>query len=464
VSQSKRSHVQARTRWREQAARLVARFLPGARFDGDRWVVPCGYCGGHGVVNGYSNDVQDCPAECFQGMTDASVVVLHGGKFDVALVRAHCERLIAEAKRRAADRVVFEDWTRDRGMGPDESDVPRDCRACGASGEIVTWENRGDADPEVHRPCHRCAATGIVRGWPGRLARKFGWERCSGCDGRGLCRSSNHDCRACSGRGGRWDTESIDQWYPCGPCDGSGNGLVRCRACKGRGRTRKPGITPGLAAGPGIARTAQRLLETLEGRCPWSPEAKVQSGTCGSCRGSRFMFEGVRRAVIDSMTASALQRYPDLPVREALDLENRVAGLACNDCRGTGHNLAGVLPPVEPPAAEHRKVHDSAGSARFEDHPEAWTFGRDYEGTLLTSQREHGECACTRSVPRGQHRSNDDLGPGFAIGQGSTLDERITAKGWQPSPWWRPFGMSDSRSAPRWRRGELRHAQRMRVG
>jgi hypothetical protein len=443
VSQSKRSHVQARTRWREQAARLVARFLPGARFDGDRWVVPCGYCGGHGVVNGYSNDVQDCPAECFQGMTDASVVVLHGGKFDVALVRAHCERLIAEAKRRAADRVVFEDWTRWRGKGPD---------------------NREHGAFNTNPPLDRGLHVSIRGGWPGRLAREFGWERCSGCVGKGLTRSSNHDCRACSGRGGRWDTESIDQWYPCGPCDGSGNGLVRCADCNGRARTRKAGITPGFAVGPGIARTAQRLLDTLEGRCSWSPEAKVQSGTCGSCRGSRFMLEGVRRAVIDSMTASALQRYPDLPVREALDLENRVAGLACNDCRGTGHNLAGVLPPVEPPAAEHRKVHDSAGSARFEDHPEAWTFGRDYEGTLLTSQREHGGCACTRSVPRGQHRSNDDLGTGFAVGQGSTLDERITAKGWQPSPWWRPFGMSDSRSAPRWRRGELRHAQRMRVG
>jgi hypothetical protein len=438
VSQTKRSHVLARVRWREQAARLVALAVyPGRETDG------CARCKGSGV--------EPVGGPCFvcgglHGFRFIAVIIqalLDGSPFDVSLVRTHCERLIAEGECRALDRVVFADWTRDRGLGP-ENRKP---------GAFVL----SDADLSIAlspglrrgRGMRSSSALTIMElrrrrrgGWPGRLARDYGWEPCEVCGGKG--------------RAERRTPEGDLVWI--------GPKYERCAACRGRARTRKAGITLGFVAGPGIARTAQRLLETLDGRCPWSPEAKVQSGTCGSCRGSRFMLEGVRRAVIDSMTASALQRYPDLPVREALDLENRVAGLACNDCRGTGHNLAGVLPPVEPPAAEHRKVHDSAGSARFEDHPEAWTFGRDYEGTLLTSQREHGGCACTRSVPRGQHRSNDDLGTGFAVGQGSTLDERITAKGWQPSPWWRPFGMSDSRSAPRWRRGELRHAQRMRVG
>jgi hypothetical protein len=345
VSQTKRSHVLARTRWREQAARLVARFLPGARLDGDRWVVPCGYCGGHGMVNGYSNDVQDCPAECFQGMTEASVVVLHGGKFDVALVRAHCERLIAEAERRAADRVVFEDWTRDRGLGPDNREPAAFglSKCCGLKGLVHVcdkgrWCDCGDPrHREADPACETCSGTGFtprgefydgpcpdcrglppdfyrpgcltckgasLGGWPGRLAREYGWERCDQCFG--------------TGRGGGAFVVSARA------SDAEWRQRIRCSVCKGRGRVRRHGITPGFAAVPGIARTAQRLLDTLEGRCPWAADAVAQVSGCRSCGAVGF-------------------DESDYTVAD----DGRLVRPECSDCRGTGHNLAGVLPPVE---------------------------------------------------------------------------------------------------------------------
>jgi hypothetical protein len=311
--------------------------------------------------------------------------------FDVALVRAHCERLIAEAGRRAQDRVVFEDWTRLRGMGPDNREpgafrLPSCCRfrkrvhVC-AEFPLGTMDIESGCDcgrtelppGGFYRPgCLRCRGRAPVGGWPGPVA----WERCSGCDGRGLCRSSNHDCRACSGRGGRWDTESIDQWYPCEPCDGSGNGLVRCMGCKGRGRVRKPGITPGFAAGPGVARTAQRLLDTLEGRCPWAPGAEAQPGECQHCIGETATIESIRAAVRrmdrDRYATSRERRVPLViathPAAYVLlsstpvwkdGYESWLVVLSNTNvvqfevterpgcCRGSGHNLGGVLPPIE---------------------------------------------------------------------------------------------------------------------
>ena len=34
----------------------------------------------------------------------------------------------------------------------------------------------------------------------------------------GRIRQEKEDCEECNGRGGRWDDESIDQWYPCRSC------------------------------------------------------------------------------------------------------------------------------------------------------------------------------------------------------------------------------------------------------
>ena len=34
-------------------------------------------------------------------------------------------------------------------------------------------------------------------------------------------RCSSSACEKCNGTGGRWDDESIDQWYPCSECNGA---------------------------------------------------------------------------------------------------------------------------------------------------------------------------------------------------------------------------------------------------
>jgi hypothetical protein len=70
--------------------------------------------------------------------------------------------------------------------------------------------------------------------------------------------------------------------------------------------------------GDSIARTAKRLLDTLAGRCPWAPSALAQASECQNCA----------------------------HVSLALGVSQSSRGL----CRGTGHNLSGVLPAVEHPA------------------------------------------------------------------------------------------------------------------
>jgi hypothetical protein len=110
MSQSKRSHVRALTRWREQAARLV----PVA--DQDM------------VKRGRFAQGQWC--------------------FDVDRVRFCCEWVVAAAERRALDREVFIDWTRTKGPQP-----------CGLG-------------PENRTP-GAFSHAGWVGGWPGRLADEW---------------------------------------------------------------------------------------------------------------------------------------------------------------------------------------------------------------------------------------------------------------------------------------------------
>jgi hypothetical protein len=242
---------------------------------------------------------------------------LAGARFDVDAVRAYCERLVAEGGRLAAEREVFADWTRARGEGPESYDGD--------------WGRPGGSKLHVHG------------GWPGPLAREYGWERCEACGGKGVrwapdCEFSplaleNLGCR--------------DGWH-VSDCLHS---RTRCIACKGRGRTRKPGVPPGFANGDSIARTARRLLDTLDGRCPWAPGALAQASECGRCAGRRWVpndFEGGEQGHLNHVN--------------------------CPDCRGTGHNLSGVLPEVghqAPRVSEGHARHSIAvaslsASARFE--------------------------------------------------------------------------------------------------
>jgi hypothetical protein len=111
-------------------------------------------------------------------------------------------------------------------------------------------------------------------------------------------------------------------------CEKCPRSLQRCSGCKGRGRTRKPGVPAGFANGDSIARTARRLLDTLDGRCLWAPSAKAQASECQAkgCDGDGYI------------GPHTVESGDCVIVRD---------GHPCPDCRGTGHNLSGVLPPVE---------------------------------------------------------------------------------------------------------------------
>jgi hypothetical protein len=196
--------------------------------------------------------------------------------FDVAAVRAYCETLVAEGERLAMERVVFVDWTRARGKGPE-------------------GYRRG--------PCTSRCCDG---GWPGPLAREYGWERCKTCDPNLFNHAAHPD-----------DPAPIEVTTGV-------DGLLRwrCSSCKGLRRTRKPGIPPGFANGDSVARTARRLVDTLDGRCPWAPSARAQASEC----------------LADCVWA-------ELGNGEFAWCESLLT--RCERCRGTGHNLAGVLPDVE---------------------------------------------------------------------------------------------------------------------
>ena len=135
----------------------------------------------------------------------------------------------------------------------------------------------------------------------------------------------------------------------------------------------------------------------------------------------------------------------------------------CLDCRGTGHNLRGVLPAVECSAQLRARAADSARHgagahvANGQVHAAPWWLPfarRDDWGPWHRP---------TRVVPRGEHRETG------ARSAEHNLDQRISERMWDV--WgddWHlvplPPGHSGPRrrvrktATPRWRRGELRHA------
>ena len=315
----------ARCRWRVQAARLIA----------DAYL---------------SEPLRSrLPNRTTDRVTIARAA-LDGAPFDVAEIRAHCGRLIAEGERLAMERAVFADWARER-----TPDVPFAFR--------------------------------VALGWPGPLAREYGWERCKACVGKGRARCLGCDaCPAC---------EQYDK-------------RLRCGACKGRGRTRKPGIHPGFANGDSIARTARRLLDTLDGRCPWNASAKAQASECQTCNGSG---DG-RIAELDAWSTA-------IP--------------ACPDCRGTGHNLSGVLPQVEYPARWRAVTVAPAGTV-----PEPGQFAG------VRSSQEAATLAGIAGLayqlrPAEQRTRFGDLLAGIGVGMmagalGAQLPAADLMPGWLPLP------------------------------
>jgi hypothetical protein len=88
-------------------------------------------------------------------------------------------------------------------------------------------------------------------------------------------------------------------------------------------------VPAGFANGDSIARTARRMLDTLDGRCPWAPSALAQASECLNCAG----------------------------------WVTKADGGICHLCLGTGHNLAGVLPAGEHPDPRVSRLYASASRA-----------------------------------------------------------------------------------------------------
>jgi hypothetical protein len=118
----------------------------------------------------------------------------------------------------------------------------------------------------------------------------------------------------------------------------------------------------------------------------------------------------------------------------------RLLEFKCKDCHGTGHNLAGVLPPVEWTRAMTRKVLDARIYRRqaVGDPGQRISWVDDFPTVSDRHTTVGGGDTRTRVVPRGEHLE---------------LHHR--------APRWLGYAIPIDR-LPRWRRGELRHAEQRR--
>ena len=185
---------------------------------------------------------------------------------------------------------------------------------------------------------------------------------------------------------------------------------------------------PGAAMGRSTARMGQRLLDAIAG----------QPSECQRCDGV-LPAEWIRKG-------------------------------RCGLCHGTGHNLRGVLPGLVWSAQARRKgweatrgAGDSDGRERMPLMRMLYEAGREHGWAYMAPHRANpsGEdwTVATRTVPRGEHR---DLCMIEAGTRPSTLDERITDRGMLE--WTAPErGSRGPTLAPRWRRGELQHAEQRRA-
>jgi hypothetical protein len=171
------------------------------------------------------------------------------------------------------------------------------------------------------------------------------------------------------------------------------------------------------AMGRSAARVGQRLLDMLDGHCAWAPSAEAQPSECQRCNGW-----GVRRNA------------------DYGDPED------CPSCHGTGHNLRGVVPPIEW-SPQIRNRHQDALFGWGADEHSSWLSELSGDELLAPVGPYR------RVVPRGEHRA---VRPA-TIEANWTLEERINALGWGEVACLHAYPR-----APRWRRGELRHADQRR--
>lgn len=200
----------------------------------------CLHCGEGGATDDGESCVECGGAHRLEG----AEAIAGGGSFDVALAREFAEHLIAQEP----ELVAFEDWTRDRGLGPEVRE--RRCRSCAGGGDVgpllrllLPYQRRyvqklaGTEGDE----CPRCRGTGSEPYcWPGELLAAYQAAVPSAAR-RDLVRGRRN------ARLGRWLMDALaGQESVCPECNGSA-----CDECRGTGhniRGRMPEIVDDMSA------------------------------------------------------------------------------------------------------------------------------------------------------------------------------------------------------------------------
>lgn len=432
----------------------MARFIAGVELADE---VDCGACLGTTVLEDEDDDraVSDCH-HCGgdgSGRSAKALALLAGPEpFDVHAVRSAAEEMLRQAERDLVELEVFKDWTRSQGRGPENREAgafgrvesrsfdvrPLPDGSIDVDGVIVTYSPE-PTEGLAHVALGLAAAVnasatlasrgftarggsfdlsieqvGPARGgWPGTLSREYASKRCPTCDGGRKVLVSDCDNDPDMGCGLRDDGKF---WHVFDCFDGD----VDCTACDGRGWIPHGDRRADIVTAPARARLARRVLDALEG----------QPSECEECEGDGVV------VVFDEDESG--------PVF----LED-----ACPDCRGTGHNLRGVL--ASPwPAVVRRKVLDGVHTNDDDSLPDDWT---ETMGIPFPPDLDHDDPTSTRVVARGVHRDDHEpenpYSPAVTLSQirlgqpVPELDQRIDARGW-------------GARMPRWRRGEIRHAER----
>jgi hypothetical protein len=344
----------------------------------------------------------------------------HGGStvhFNVAKAREYGEWLVAMAEA----YEVFTMWAEDFGHGL----ATWRCLDCIAN---PGWSNDiASADGRLHRvPCPTC--NGSERsdrpsgGWPSFAARKFGTIPCEACDGRGRI-----ERLTVASEGSTVDLGN-------GTASRSYNArrtFERCKPCKGRGHRPKPGYPRSAANGLALARLGRRLLAAIEG----------QPSGCQGCGGSGLGF------------------YED---------SRRHAREECPDCHGTGHNLHGVLPPAQDSEQAVVKAADAFRTASRDSRGRSELVAA-WQGEVINRDRRRINLAMskpTRVVPRGEHRNEQRMLGAWLPGRNvahrlrpnldGRIESRMSLNGFRND-------FCDHAKLPRWRRGEIKHAEQRRA-
>jgi hypothetical protein len=318
TSRAKREAKRVR-RHREQVARLIAMSVSEDCF------APCWVCEARLTPLSESARCSHCNGSGRE--LDASVaIILAGAHFDVALAREYGERFVEMEKW----HDVLVHWTADRGLGPDNK------------------------DPGAFGPAPHPLRFDLPGGWPGTLAREFSWERCSACEGRGreagswaATRTEGVLCECADWTRELGEPERAYCWGDRATlrhASGCSNRPPKCSTCKGSGRARRAHVPPSVANGVALARLGRRLLDAIDGQPSECPSCDGAGGSAVLSGSGPVPPQFASLALLDAAARARRRAIGALElVHEGDAWEVRTV---CEDCRGTGHNLAGVLPPI----------------------------------------------------------------------------------------------------------------------